>query len=60
MNIFKRKNTPTSRREDIRNMVIKFTLTVRNFRSGSAIKIVKVRINKVAAKYNPLSGKTIP
>ena len=60
MKIFKRKKIPIRRTEVIRNIVKKFTLTVRNFKKGSAIKTVSVRISKVAAKYRPLSGRTTP
>ena len=60
MKSFSKKNTPIKSTDDIKNIVKKFTLTVRNFKNGSAIRIVNVKINSVVAKYKPFSGKTIP
>lgn len=60
MNIFNKKRIPIKRTEVIRNIVKKFTFTVRNFKKGSAIRTVSVRISKVAAKYKSPSGRIIP
>ena len=60
MKSFSKKNTPIKSTDDIKNIVKKLTFTVRNFKNGSAIKIVKVKIKSVATKYKPFSGNTIP
>jgi hypothetical protein len=60
MKIFKRKNTPVRRIEDIKKCVNKLDLIVRNFSKGLDITTVRVSINKVRTRYNAIVGKMTP